>query len=166
MADDASYNTFLARANQDPKSGHSGEAESTSQARGKFDPSTEPNEAIPAPLKNLNATYVSDTDSEFEPVFFSYSATTLPSEEDFRLALGIKGHNAGKIEELSTKDFDPRGEYKAVIDAVGSVGKGKAKGAVKVFRVEVDDVGTRVQYYVLTVGERKLLGVVAKAVES
>jgi len=166
MADDTGYNTFLHRANLDPKSGHPDELESTSQARGRFDPSTESNEAIPAPLKDLNATYVSDTDSDFEPVFLSYAATQLPTVDDFKLALGVKGKNAGNIEELAVKDFDPKGEYKSVIDAVRSVGKGQGEGQVEVFRVEVDGAGTRVEYYVVTVGERKLVGVVAKAVES
>jgi len=170
MADDASYTTFLARANQDPRSGHETEAPSTSQARSKFDPSssTSTNEAIPASLRGINATYVSDTDSEFEPVFFNYASDELPSVEEFQKALGAKGQNAGRVEELSVKDFDPRGEYQGVIGKVEQAGKmgGEGKSGVKVFRVEVDGRGTRVEYYVVAVGERSLVGVVAKAVES
>jgi len=40
------------------------------------------------------------------------------------------------------------------------------ESGVKVFRVEVDERGTRVEYYLVAVGERSLVGVVAKAVES
>lgn len=170
MADDASYNTFLARANQDPRSGHTAEGESTSQARSKFDPSssTSTNEAIPASLRDIEATYTSDTDAEFEPVFFSYASDALPSVAQFKQVLGIKGENARGVQELSVRDFDPRGEYGVVVGKVEQAGKMGADGksGVKVFRVEVDHSGTRVEYYVLAVGERSLVGVVAKAVES
>lgn len=171
MADDASYNTFLARANQDPRSGHSAEGESTSQARSKFDPSssTSTNEAIPTSLRNIETTYTSDTDSEFEPVFFSYASDELPSVEQFKQVLGTKGENANHVEELSVKDFDPNGQYSVVIGKVEQAGKmggprGQAKSGTRIFRIEEN--GTRVEYYILAVGERSLVGVVAKAVES
>lgn len=170
MADDASYNTFLSRANQDPRSGHEAEGESTSQARSKFDPSssTSTNEAIPASLREINATYTSDTDSDFEPVFLSYASSELPSVEQFKRVLGMKGENAARVEEISVKEFDPRGQYSDVVGKVEQAGKLETggKSSVKVFRVEVDGRGTRVEYYVLAVGERSLVGVVAKAVES
>ena len=69
------------------------------------------------------------------------------------------------MEELSIGDFDPRGQYQAITDAVTGAGTG-GRGEVRVFRVEVSR--TRVEYYVVTVAEdgRKLIGVVAKAVES
>jgi hypothetical protein len=67
-----------------------------------------------------------------------------------------------EVEELSVGDFDPRGQYKEIIQRVEQAGKGK-KG-VKVFRVQASS--TRAEYYVLTVGEKKLIGVVTRAVES
>ncbi|KAK5958215.1 hypothetical protein OHC33_000057 [Knufia fluminis] len=170
MADDTSYNTFLARANQDPRSGHEAEGTSTSQARSKFDPSssTSTNEAIPASLRDIQATYTSDTDSEFEPVFFSYASSELPSVDQFKKVLGVKGENAAGVQEMSVKEFDPRGSYAEAIGKVEQAGKMEkdGKSGVKVFRVEVDERGTRVEYYVISVGERSLVGVVAKAVES
>ena len=176
MADDASYNTFLTRANQDPSSGHSSEGHSTSQARSQFDPSStsSSNSAVPASLRDLKASYTSDMDSDFEPVFFSYASDDLPSTEDFRKALGVKGDNAGKVEELSVKEFDPRGQYGEIIGKVGEAGveargkrgAGAADAAVKIFRVELDGTGTRIEYYIVSVGERSLVGVLAKAVES
>lgn len=99
-------------------------------------------------------------------MFFSYASDQLPSVKEFVKALGVKGENAGRVEELSTQEFDPRDDYRDVLDRVGQAGKGKAEGSVKVFRLEVDERGTRVEYYVVTVGERSLVGVVAKAVES
>ena len=95
-------------------------------------------------------------------MFFNYASSELPSVEQFEKVLGAKGANAGKVEEISVKEFDPRGEYSEVIGKVEQAGKSGAK----VFRVEVDERGTRVEYYVLAVGERSLVGVVAKAVES
>lgn len=176
MADDASYNTFLTRANQDPSSGHSAEGHSTSQARSQFDPSSKSSSqgAVPASLRDLNVTYTSDTDSEFEPVFLSYASDDLPDVEQFTKVLGVKGENAANIAELSISDFDPRGQYKDVIEKVksagveerGKRGAGAGEPAAKVFKVQLDGSGTRIEYYIVSVGERSLVGVVAKAVES
>ncbi len=170
MSDDASYMSFLNKANADPKSGQGStmaESESTSQRHSSFDPtSSSTANALPASLKSLpDVMYTSDTDSPFEPVVFNYSGDGLPSAKEFTTVLSHahKGKgDVGEVEELSMKDFDPRGEYKEIIQRVEQAGKGK-QGA-KVFRVEASS--TRVEYYVLTVGERNLIGVVAKAVES
>ena len=70
------------------------------------------------------------------------------------------GHE-GTVEELSTKDFDPKGQYKGVMDAV----KEEAGGAeVKVFRVETGKA--RAEYWVVGLHEGKVMGVRASAVES
>lgn len=57
-------------------------------------------------------------------------------------------------------EFDPRGEYKEVIERVEQTGS----GGVKVYRVEVSK--TRADYYVLTLGQGILVGVTTEAVES
>lgn len=176
MADDTSYNAFLNQVNQDPSSGHDGEGNSTSQTRSKFDPSSKSSSsaAVPASLRDINVTFTSDTDSEFEPVFFSYASDDLPSVEDFTKALGVKGENAANVVELDVNDFDPRGQYADVIEKVkaagveerGKRGAGAGKASAKVFKVQVDGSGTRIEYYIISVGERSLVGVVAKAIES
>ncbi len=85
---------------------------------------------------------------------------------DFEKCLAHDNYPGGnEVEELSVEEFDPRGEYKGVINAVRQAGKGE----VVVFRVAGE--GARVEYYVLTLadgkeGGRKLVGVVTKAVES
>ena len=172
MADDASYNTFLAKANADPSattSSQSTKTQSTSQAKSKFDPSSLPNDSLPTSLQSIacnpSHTYTSDTDSEWEPTFFSYSGSGPPSISDFKKCLAHDSHKQGSIEELSVQDFDPQGQHKAVVDAVRQAGQG-GSGEAKVFRVEIGS--TRVAYYVLTVAEdgRKLVGVVTNAVES
>ena len=164
MADDASYNSFLSKANEPV----SDQTQSTSQNRSKHDP-TESNASAPASISSLlsnNPTYTSETDSSFSPVYLSYAGDGLPSAADFSTCLE-KSHtsSSGDVEELSVKEFDPRGEYKSVIEAVGQAGK-KGKGDVKVYRVE--GKGSRVEYYVVTVAEDggKLVGVTTMAVES
>lgn len=107
-------------------------------------------------------------------MFFSYASDSLPSVEEFKKVLGAKGENADNIEELSFKDFDPRSQYRDVIEKVKQAGEdGRGKRGVdldnsgpgaKVFRVEIQRA--RVEYYIVAVGERSLVGVVAKAVES
>lgn len=167
MADDASYAAFLDKANADPKAGCSREeSDSTSQARTKFDPTstTSQLEALPASLKSLpDITYTSDTDSPFEPVALSYAGIELPSADEFAKSLGAKGKTVGAVEELTIAEFDPRGEYEEVIEKVAQAASTKSVG-VKVFRVEISR--TRAEYYILTVGDRMLVGVVVKAVES
>jgi hypothetical protein len=166
MSDDASYMSFLNKANADPKAGQGStmaESESTSQRRSEQDPSSS-SDSLPPSLQSLpDVTYASDTDSPFEPVLFSYSGAGLPSVKDFKNVLknAHKGHSED-VEELSVHDFDPRGQYKEIVQRVEQAGKGESK--VKVFRVQTSS--TRVEYYVLTVGDRMLVGVLAKAVES
>jgi hypothetical protein len=180
MADDASYNTFLAKANADPSAtpaDTTSKTQSTSQAKSKLDPSVQPNASVPpsiqAIVSNYEYTYTSDTDSQFEPVFFSYSGEGKPSVEDFEKCLEHDEHKdvkgKGKVEELSTSEWDSRGTYGKVVDAVAQVGEG-GKGKVQIFRVETG--ATRVEYFVVTVwgGKkemgRKIVGVKVRAVES
>lgn len=162
MSDDASYTAFLNKANEDPKAGATS-SESTSQTKSKFDPTSTDNDALPASLKSIpdEITYTSDTDSPFEPIVLNYSSDELPSKSDFKKALGAKAEQ-GDIEELSLQEFDPRNQYAEIIERVKKAGSGKKE--VKIFRVELGR--TRVEYYIVTVGERKLVGVVTKAVES
>jgi hypothetical protein len=165
MSDDASYMSFLNKANADPKAGTAqgstmAESPSTSSRRSDLDP-TSSTSGLPASLQSLpDVMYTSDTDSPFEPVLFNYSGTNLPSVSEFKKVLGQK--IGDEVEELSVDEFDPRGEYKQIVQRVKEAGEGK--GGLKVFRVQASK--TKVEYYVLNVGEGKLIGVVTKAVES
>jgi hypothetical protein len=71
----------------------------------------------------------------------------------------LLGHGE-QVDELSVKEWDPKGQYKKVIDAV----KKAADGEVKVFKVELE--GSRVEYYVVGVGCGKVVGLKALSVES
>ncbi len=63
---------------------------------------------------------------------------------------------------MQAKTFDPRGQYKDVLEAVEQVGDGKAR----IFKVEHGR--TRVEYYVVGLdGEgKKIVGMKATAIES
>ncbi len=65
-------------------------------------------------------------------------------------------------EEISEKEFDPRGQYKEVVEAVQKAGDGK----VGFYKVELD--ATRTQYLIVGVdaGQKLLLGFKVLAVES
>lgn len=73
----------------------------------------------------------------------------------------LLGHDAD-VSSVGEKEFDPRGQYKKVVDAVKSAGNGK----VSIFRVEHG--GTRAEYYVVSVDGKdgRLVGLKALAVES
>lgn len=64
------------------------------------------------------------------------------------------------MQSLSTNEWDPQGQYKEVIQVVEKAGEGQ----VKVFRVEMS--GARVEYWVLSTKDGRVVGVRAKAVES
>jgi hypothetical protein len=67
------------------------------------------------------------------------------------------------VTAISTKEFDLRGQYEDVIDAVKSAG---STGKIHVFRLELS--GARCEYWVISVDEKKktVVGLKAGAVES
>ena len=71
----------------------------------------------------------------------------------------LLSHNA-EVEELGLEKWDPKGQYKEVVDTVKKV----VSGEVSVFRVELS--GAREEYYVVGVKDGKVLGVKALSVES
>ena len=71
------------------------------------------------------------------------------------------GHK-GDVSTISTKEFDPKGDYKEVLQAVEKAGDGKAR----IYRLETGK--SRAEYYVVGFDEQggKVVGLKAKAVES
>jgi hypothetical protein len=76
--------------------------------------------------------------------------------------LGKLLHSKSTPETLKQKDFDPRGQYKAVVDAVQAAGSGE----LGYFRIELDS--TRSEYVVVIVdtSHNRLVGLKALSVES
>ena len=64
---------------------------------------------------------------------------------------------------LDVAEWDVNGEYKEQVDAVRQAVKG---GDVRVYKVEREKGGSRVEYWVLGVEGGKLVGVKALSVES
>lgn len=64
------------------------------------------------------------------------------------------------VEELGVDKWDPKGQYKSVVDTVKKV----VGGEVKVFRVELS--GAREEYFVVGVKDGKVLGLKALSIES
>ncbi len=66
------------------------------------------------------------------------------------------------VTKMSVKEFDPKGQYKDVLEAVGKTGG----GPTMIFRVDLE--GTRVEYYVVAVDRKggNVMGLRAMAVES
>ena len=78
--------------------------------------------------------------------------------DEFRDLIGHKT----EVSTLSVKEFDPKGHYQSVLQAVEKAGDGKAS----VYRVEYGS--TRVEYYVVGFDRegKRVVGLKAKAVES
>ena len=71
------------------------------------------------------------------------------------------GHNA-EVSTQNVKEFDPRGQYKAVIEAVEKVGDGKAR----IYRISHGK--TRAEYYIVGLDKKgeRVVGMKASSVET
>ena len=164
MASDEDYTSFLEKANQ--PTGAAGAGTTSSGSSKLLNQADLPSESsnIPPALKSLDVTFISESDEPFEPFAVPYSSSSPPDAAEFANAIKHE-KGIGGVEELSVKDFDPRGEYAGVIEKVAEAAGNK--GEVKCFRVDAGK-STRVLYYVVgldTEGGR-LVGVRAVSVES
>ncbi|KAI4739928.1 hypothetical protein E4T50_09615 [Aureobasidium sp. EXF-12298] len=150
---DQEYANFLEKANQDTGSS-SNEVKTSGFAQTKAVDS-----AVPAPLKNVDAFYQSDTDEPFEPVALKYGKQNSISQDKFADLI----NHSGEVEEISVKDWNVKNHYAEVVEAVKKAGSDKAD--VQVFRVAHGS--TRCEYYIVSLNdEGVVVGVKAKAVES
>jgi hypothetical protein len=164
MSDDASYSSFLDKANQDTGVSPLNSGPKSAQAP---NPKSYSSSNVPSALQNVKATYTSDTDSPFEAVSFDYDGTELPSAQEFEklVARESKDNGPARVEELSVEEFDPRGEYDDLVK--------KVEGLVEHRKVKVYRVGrgkTRAEYFIVGLASgkegRRILGVRAEAVET
>ncbi|KAF2668310.1 hypothetical protein BT63DRAFT_425634 [Microthyrium microscopicum] len=148
---DQDYESFLDKANQDTGASKD-QAQSKSKSVGIKSVDTD----VPVELEKVDEIYVSDADEPFEPLSLKYKGDGLPSADEFGKLVGET------VESIKQKDFDPRGQYKKVIDAVKKAGDGD----VSFFRAELDS--TRVQYLIVSLDSKnnKLVGLKALAIES
>jgi len=152
MSSDADYASFLDKANQD-----TGSKNASTQSK-KAVGTKSVNTAVPKALEQVQEYYTSDADEPFEPVSLAYEGEGLPSADE--LAKLLSHHD--EVSEVGVKEFDPKGQYKSVLDAVKKAGSKD----VGIFRVEHGS--TRAEYYVVSVDKKegRLVGLKALAVES
>lgn len=175
MSSDEAYSSFLDQANQETGG-------STASATSSSAPTKSVDTDVPALLNNIKQHYASETDEPFEPVALNWSGNDIPTESAkalfileccslsnamlmFSFALDefkeLIGHSSD-VSTLSLKEFDPRGEYEDILEAVDRA----AGGNSMVYRV--DQGKTRAEYYVIGFDEKgkRVVGLKAKAVES
>lgn len=164
MASDEAYTSFLEKANQ-PTGANTSTVKPNTQ--NQQDLTSQPSD-IPDVLKSFDVTFTSESDEPFEPFAVPYSGSSLPNASEFARAIKHEKGEGG-VEDVSVGDFDPRGEYKIVIEAVeaAGAGDGKGKGEVKCFRADAGK-STKLFYYIVGLDRegRRLVGVRAVSVES
>lgn len=162
MASDSDYASFLDKVNQEPSGGRVESKKSGGDGKMQFK-ATEKSVTVPTVLKKavVDAFYVSDADEPFEVVGLKVEGGKLPDEATFAKTIEHPAPKEAEIDILDVAEWDPQGQYKEIVDAVREASKG---GDVRVYKVSSS--GARVEYWVVTVYEGKLLGVKALSVES
>ncbi|KAK9570515.1 hypothetical protein V6Z96_006814 [Aspergillus fumigatus] len=175
MSDDA-YMSFLDKANADLNNAR---AQQPQQSSGVRTETVDVGVQIPAPLRSVDAYYISETDEPFEPVALKWEGAdkgTWPGPAEFSRLISPNADISSSIETLTPSTFDPKNQYSAALRAVraavaqtfggGEPGIDESDVETKVYRVEVGK--SRVEYYILgldAVGGT-IVGLRAKAIES
>ncbi|KAL8824239.1 MAG: hypothetical protein Q9191_005194 [Dirinaria sp. TL-2023a] len=151
MASDEAYSSFLDQANQD-----TGATKATTKPAPASTKTTDTD--VPVSLQQVEQFYVSDADEPFEPVSLKWSGSNMPSENEFRDLIG----HGSEVTTVEVEEFDPKGQYRNVLQAVEEAGDGKAR----VYRI--GHGRTRAEYFVVGFDRtgQKIVGMKAKAVES
>lgn len=156
MASDDDYMAFLNKANQDT-------GVASAQQGGTIKTKTVDSE-VPKTIRDVckDAVYISEADEPFEEVSLKWSGSGgLPDEETFATLINLPNPKQADVDILDPLDWDSRGQYTDVINAVREASAGND---VRVYKVVRDR--TRVEYWVVTREDGKLVGVKALAVES
>lgn len=151
MSSDDAYSSFLDQANQATSA-------SNTTTNSKTASSKAVDTEIPVGLQNVDQYYTSEADEPFEPVSLRWNGNNMPSENELADLLG----HGSEVSSMSPKHFDPRGQYKDVLQAVEKAGDGTSR----IFRIGHGK--TRIEYYVigLDTAKGRIVGLKAKAIES
>ncbi|PKX98991.1 uncharacterized protein P174DRAFT_437436 [Aspergillus novofumigatus IBT 16806] len=176
MSSDDAYVSFLDKANADLNNAR---AAQTQQSSGVRTETVDVGAQIPAPLRSVDAYYISETDEPFEPVTLRWEGAnkgTWPGPAEFSRLISPDADLSSVIETLTPSTFDPKNQYSAALRAVraavaqtfggGEPGIDESDVEVKVYRVEVGK--SRVEYYILGLDAEggTIVGLRAKAIES
>ncbi|KAL8666475.1 MAG: hypothetical protein Q9202_001498 [Teloschistes flavicans] len=151
MSSDDAYGSFLEQANQD--TGASDVSTSSKKTTTKAVDTD-----VPVKLQQVEQYYTSEADEPFEPVSLKWGGNNMPSEKEFAELIG----HGSDLSTMNTTEFDPRGRYRDVLQAVEEAGDGKSR----IFRTIHGK--TRFEYYVVGLDKEhgRVVGVKAQAVES
>jgi len=165
MASDDDYMNFLDKANQDPSAGR---ANSSSKEHGKVqlktvDSGHELPEEIKVATQKEEWIYVSDADEPFVGVSLTLKAKELPDEASFAKLIHYSASSGEGIAIYDVAEWDPRGQYKDVVEATRKAAKG---GDVRVYKVPLG--GPRIEYWVVGLDKEGgvLVGAKTLSVES
>ncbi|KAM4059953.1 hypothetical protein HRG_002428 [Hirsutella rhossiliensis] len=163
MASDEDYMAFLDKANKDVGGGQAPAQQQSSGGKGVFKALDE-GSPVPKAIKDISPRpfYESDTDEPFEPVSLKWDGEGgLPDEVEFAKLIHHWDAENADIQIMDPVGWDAQCLYTHVIDAVREASKGND---VRVYRVERDT--TRVEYWVVSRFEGKIIGMKALAIES
>lgn len=158
MASDEDYMAFLNKANQD-----TGGATTQSSSKVALKAKDEGSE-VPKEIAKVcrDAVYTSDADEPFEEVSLKWDGKNrLPTESEFATLINHPSPSEAEISILDPLSWDSKGQYTDVLEAVRQATAGND---VRVYRVVRD--ATRVEYWLVSSKEGKLVGAKALGVES
>ncbi|CEI69836.1 hypothetical protein FVEN_g7298 [Fusarium venenatum] len=157
MSNDDDYMAFLNKANQDTGASASTQDKTTFKAK---DHGAEVPKAIVDVCKK--AVYTSDADEPFEEVSLKWQGKNgLPTETEFAKLINHSSPDSAEIQILDPLSWDSHGKYTDVIEAVREASQGND---VRVYQVTRDS--TRIEYWVISHADGKLIGAKALSVES
>ncbi|RGP59096.1 hypothetical protein FSPOR_11566 [Fusarium sporotrichioides] len=157
MSNDDDYMAFLNKANQDTGAGASTQEKTVFKAK---DHGAEVPKAIVDVCKK--AVYTSDADEPFEEVSLKWQGKNgLPTETEFANLINHSSPDSADIQILDPLSWDSHGKYTDVIEAVREASQGND---VRVYQVSRDL--TRIEYWVISHADGKLIGAKALSVES
>ncbi|RDA83631.1 hypothetical protein CP532_2838 [Ophiocordyceps camponoti-leonardi (nom. inval.)] len=141
MASDEDYMAFLDKANKDLGDGQAAAAAAEAQRSGgdKFSfKAVDEGSAVPATIRDVckKEVYVSDADEPFEEVSLKWTGEGgLPDEVEFAKLIQHWEVASAKIEIMDPTDWDPKGRYSAVVEAIREASRGND---VRVYRVQLE----------------------------
>jgi hypothetical protein len=164
MADDASYLTFLQKANR-PPAAPSSASETTASSLNEPTASKHPLVmSLNKKLANLSSkTLISETDEDFRATYIPSSV--LPSWSSSSSAFPAAGDlesqvDGGRNAEMTTvEEWDSKGRYSSLVDTIKEITK---QNELKVYTV--DGRGGRYEVFILAKIDDGLIGVKAKGV--
>ncbi|POR34142.1 Uncharacterized protein TPAR_05639 [Tolypocladium paradoxum] len=165
MASDEDYMAFLNKANKDLSEAQAqARAERQEMVKTATLKTVDDWSDVPKAIEDVckSEVYVSEADEPFEVVSLKWHGKDgLPNEFEFAKLINHWSPESADVDILDPLDWDSRGQYTRVIEAVREAGWGND---VRVYRVGRDHA--RVEYWVVTSEEGRLVGAKALAIES